>query len=84
MEDCIIFEIGKSPYVDQIDPGQTSVSFGKDDKGIGVWRRIGSASISSPGHEEKYYYVSEHADPPSRELVREAIRVLKPKPYAKH
>ncbi|WP_312265125.1 hypothetical protein [Mixta calida] len=83
MEDCIFFEVDKDPYVDQVNPEKHTVSFGTDEEGNGIWRRIGVFSITSPGIEEKYLYVSEHAEPPSKESIKAAINALKPKPYTK-
>lgn len=79
--DCIFFEIGKEPYIDQVDPEKQSVSFGENDKGVGIWRRIGTFSKTSSGVEEKYLYVSEHVDPPSKYAIGNAVDKLKPKPY---
>ncbi|WP_313384718.1 hypothetical protein [Pantoea sp.] len=83
MEDCIIFEIGKEPYVDQVNPESGTVSFGTDEKGDPVWRRFGVFTITSPGIDEKYLYVSEHLAPPPKALIKAAIDALKPRPYNK-
>lgn len=80
MEDCIVFEINKKPYIEQVETANSSVSFGVDDNGDGIWRRIGNISITSPGKEEEYLYVSEYAAPPSRHDLELAIKELGPKP----
>ncbi|EOU9561514.1 hypothetical protein ACOJCY_002599 [Cronobacter dublinensis] len=83
MEDCIFFEVDKDPYIAQVNPSNHSVSFGTDEEGNSIWRRIGTFSITSSGTEEKYLYVSEYENPPSWQNIKDAIDALKPMPYTK-
>lgn len=81
--DCIVFEYDKDPCVIQVVPEQLSVNFGRNEKGLNEDRRIGSFSITSPGKEVKYLYVSNYDTPPTKAELTSAIEKLKPKPYDK-
>lgn len=81
MLDCIVFEYDKEPYVIRVSPKQISINFGKDGKGLPIDRRIGVSSITSPGQQKKYLYVSNYDNPPSRAELTAAISMLKPKSY---
>lgn len=81
--DCIVFEYDKEPCTIQVDPEQMSVYFGRDEKGFVIDRRIGSYSVTSPGKELKYLYVSNYDTPPTKTELAAAVEKLKPKPYEK-
>jgi hypothetical protein len=81
MIDCIKLSNGKKPELIQVNPEQVSVDFGRDDLGRPVSRRIGVYSVTSPGKELKYLYVSDYENPPTKSILSASVAELNPSPY---